>query len=135
MTYLLDTTAFSALMRRDVDALARLASLPTEDRVVICTITRGEIRYGLLRLPQGRRRTNLESEANHLFSQMVCMPVPEGAGDAYARAKTTAQRAGMSLDENDLWIAATAVSLGAVLVTMDSDFQRVGGLRVEDWTN
>jgi predicted nucleic acid-binding protein len=108
---------------------------PAEDRVAICTITRGEIMYGLLRLPQGRRRTNLEAEATHLFSQMVCMSAPESAADAYARAKTMAQRAGMSLDENDLWIAATALSLGAVLVTMDSDFQRVGGLRVEDWTS
>ena len=40
----------------------------------------------------------------------------------------------MSLDENDLWIAATALSVGAVLVTMDSDFRRVDGLRMEDWT-
>jgi predicted nucleic acid-binding protein len=39
----------------------------------------------------------------------------------------------MSLDENDLWIAATALSVGAVLVTMDSDFERVEGLTVEDW--
>jgi predicted nucleic acid-binding protein len=115
-------------------ALARLASLATEDRVIICTITRGEIRYGILRLPQGRRRDNLDAEATHLFSQMTCIPLPEIAADFYATAKTTAQRAGMPLDENDLWIAATALSLGAVLVTMDSDFQRLGGLMVEDWT-
>lgn len=134
MIYLLDTTTFSALMRRDVNALVHLASLAAEDQVVICTITRGEIMYGLLRLPQGQRRNNLENEATHLFSQMVCISVSESAADVYAGAKTTAQRAGMSLDENDLWIAATALSVGAVLVTMDSDFRRVDGLRMEDWT-
>ncbi|MEK6563200.1 MAG: PIN domain-containing protein, partial [Candidatus Binatota bacterium] len=37
-------------------------------------------------------------------------------------------------DENDLWIAATALFLNAVLVSMDSDFQRVNALNVEDWT-
>lgn len=121
-------------MRRDVRVLVRLASLAAEDRVAVCTITRGEIMYGLLRLAQGRRRNNLEAEATHLFLQMVCFPVPEIAADFYARAKTTVQRAGTPLDENDLWIAATALSLGAVLVTMDSDFQRVGGLTVQDWT-
>ena len=90
--------------------------------------------YGLLRLAQGRRRNNLEAEANHLFLQMACMPVPEIAADFYADTKTTVQQVGTPLDENDLWISATALSLGAVLVTMDSDFQRVGGLTTEDWT-
>lgn len=121
-------------MRRDVHVLAKLASLAAEDRVVICTITRGEIMYGLLRLPRGRRRNNLEAEATHLLSQVACIPVPETVADFYAETKTTVQRAGMPLDENDLWIAATALSLRSVLVTMDSDFQRVGGLAVDDWT-
>lgn len=118
----MDTTTFSALMRRDVRVLARLTSLPVTERVVICTIVRGEIMYGLQRLPVSRRRSNLEAEAMFLFSAIICMAVPEIAADYYAVAKTTAQRAGMSLDENDLWIAATALSLGAVLVTVDSDF-------------
>jgi predicted nucleic acid-binding protein len=38
------------------------------------------------------------------------------------------------LDENDLWIAATALALDAVLVTRDSDFQQIEGLSVNDWT-
>jgi tRNA(fMet)-specific endonuclease VapC len=120
-------------MRRDVRALARLTSLPATEQVVICTVVRGEIMYGLHRLPLSRRRSNLEAEATFLFSAMVCVAVPEIAADYYAVAKTTAQRSGMSLDENDLWIAATALSVGAVLVTMDSDFERVEGLTVEDW--
>jgi len=40
----------------------------------------------------------------------------------------------MRLDENDLWIAATALSLRAILVTTDSDFQRVSELNIKDWT-
>ena len=89
--------------------------------------------YGLYRLPQGRRRSNLEVEANHLFLQIPCMSVPEAAGNLYGVAKLRAQQAGTPLDENDLWIAATTLSMGAVLVTTDSDFQRVDGLNVEDW--
>ena len=38
---------------------------------------------------------------------------------------------------NDLWIAATAMALDAILFTADSDFQRIAefGLRLENWTS
>jgi predicted nucleic acid-binding protein len=40
------------------------------------------------------------------------------------------QQQGLSLDENDLWVAATALALGAGLVTRDSDFAGIPGLSV-----
>lgn len=134
MTYLFDTTIFSALMRRDLKVQFRAASLAPSDRAIICTITRGEILHGLIRLAQGRRRSDLEAEAVNIFAQFACLPVPEAAGDRYARIKFDAQSRGTPLDENDLWIAATALSVNAILVTTDSDFQRVSGLRIENWT-
>ena len=73
MTYLWDTTTFSALMRRDAKVRARVAALTPADRVVICTITRGEILCGLARLPEGKRRSALEAEAMSLFGQLVCL--------------------------------------------------------------
>jgi tRNA(fMet)-specific endonuclease VapC len=132
--YLLDTTTFSLLMQEDPKVRARLMKLTSEDQLIICAIVRGEIRYGLERLPRGRRRRDLEAKADNLFAVLPCEPVPEAAADAYARIKRETERKGMPLDENDLWIAATARALGAVLVTSDSDFQRIRGLSVEDWT-
>ncbi len=38
------------------------------------------------------------------------------------------------MDENDLWIAACAFSLGAVLVSRDNDFRNIPDLVIEDWT-
>jgi tRNA(fMet)-specific endonuclease VapC len=69
-----------------------------------------------------------------LFGQVMCLAVPEAAADQYAAIKRETERQGTPLDENDLWIAATAHALGAVAVTIDSDFQRVSGLQTEDWT-
>jgi predicted nucleic acid-binding protein len=134
VTYLWDTTTCSALMRRDAKVRARLAALTAADRVVICTITRGEVLYGLARLPEGKRRSALEAEAMALFGQLVCLAIPEAAADQYASIKWETERQGTPLDENDLWIAATARALEAVIVTTDSDFQRVSGLQTEDWT-
>ncbi len=134
MTFLLDTNAFSDLMRDHPNVDARLANIPATDRVVICSVVRGEIRYGIERLPQGKRRQELDSKAAGLFAVIPCEPVPEAAGDHYATVKLNRQRKGLTMDENDLWIAATALALGAVLVSRDSDFQQIGGLTVEDWT-
>ena len=135
MIYLLDTTTFSALMRRDARVRGRLGVLTLEDRAVICTITRGKVLYGLERLPQGKRRHDLEAEARHWFAQVICVSVSEAAGDRYATIKWETERKGTPLDENDLWIAATALALEAVLVTTDSDFVRVSQLPMEDWTH
>ena len=134
MRFLLDTNAFSDLMREHPKVDAHLASLSSTDRVAICTVVRGEIRYGIERLPHGKRRQALEAKATHLFSALPCEPVPETAGDHYATVKLTRQQKGLSLDENDLWIVATALALGAVLVSRDSDVQQIEGLTVQDWT-
>jgi tRNA(fMet)-specific endonuclease VapC len=134
MLFLLDTNAFSDFMREHPQLDARLATIASTDRVMICSIVRGEIRYGIERLPQGKRRQGLETKATKLFAALPCEPVPEKAGDHYATIKLARQQKGLTLDENDLWIAATARSLGAVLITRDSDFQQIDGLTVNDWT-
>lgn len=134
MLFLLDTNAFSDLMREHPQLDARLASISPTDRVVMCSVVRGEIRYGIERLPQGKRRQELEAKATKLFAVVPCESVPEAAGDHYARIKLMRQQRGLCLDENDLWIAATAVALGAVLITRDSDFHQIDGLTVNDWT-
>jgi predicted nucleic acid-binding protein len=126
--YLLDTNAMSALMRADVRMASWLSSIGADDRVAICTITRGEVLFGLERLAQGRRRTELETKAGKLFAILPCEPLPPGAADRYASVKISQQRRGLPLDENDLWIAATALVMEATLVSRDSDFQGVEGL-------
>ena len=134
MIFLLDSNAFSDLMRKNARIEARLAALGSNDKVVICPIVRGEILYGIARLPQGHRRENLTKQATSLFDTIACEPVPEAAADAYAQTKLTRERQGLGLDENDLWIAASASAVGATLVTRDSDFGSVAGLTTVDWT-
>ena len=84
-------------------------------------------------MAHGRRKLDLERKVNELLAILPCAPIPEKAADHYARIKRLTERRGSRLDENDLWIAATSLSLGAILVTTDSDFQRVRGLELEDW--
>jgi predicted nucleic acid-binding protein len=76
----------------------------------------------------GRKRIGLEARAANLFADLNCEPIPVLAAERYARLKASQQRLGLPLDENDLWIAATALAIGATLVTRDTDFQSIQGL-------
>ena len=128
---LLDTNAISDLMRGHPPMLARVAQHtdPITTSVVV-----GEIRYGLERLPLGKKRSDLEARAQRVVAHVRIEAVTEPVGDAYGRHKASLESQGLNLDDNDLWIAATALALGSVLVTRDAIFARIPGLPVEDWS-
>ena len=130
MTYLLDTNVVSDLMRGDLRIANWLEALPEDDLVVTCTIVRGEILFGLARLAESKRRTDLEIKAQQLFDVLPCEVVPERASDFYAIIKLSRQRRGLTLDENDLWVAATTLAIQGVLVSRDTDFAAIEGLSV-----
>lgn len=53
----------------------------------------------------------------------------------YAEIRHQLERQGQGIGSNDLWIAAHARALGMTVVTGNtSEFKRVEGLAVEDWT-
>ena len=124
MHFLLDTNAVSDLVREHPTMLTRLSSLSATDTVSVCTIVRGELLFGLERLPHGKKREALRQKVHAVLASLPCLPVPEPVADEYARLKATALSAGLSLDENDLWIAATGINLTATVVTRDVDFSR-----------
>jgi predicted nucleic acid-binding protein len=128
--YLLDTNAISDLMRSAPRIEDWMAALDPRDRVVICTIVRGEVLFGVGRLPEGRRRFELEDTAHKFLAAFRCEPVPPLAADFYAAVKLARQQRGLALDENDLWVAATALAMGATVVSRDRDFAGIDNLPV-----
>jgi predicted nucleic acid-binding protein len=131
-TALLDTNAVSDLMRDHARVKARAAA--HAGPVLTSVVVRGEIRYGLERLPPGKKRSDLEARALAILGALPCEPVTAPVSETYGRTKAALDASGVNLGDNDLWIAVTALTLGAVLVTRDSIFKRVPGLQVEDWT-
>jgi tRNA(fMet)-specific endonuclease VapC len=134
MIYLLDTNAFADLMREHPLAVEYVKGVSADDQFVICSIVRGEILYGVERLPASKRQVDLRAKADLLFASIPCESVPAAAADHYAAIKQSRAVNGLSMDENDLWIAATAMSMGATLVSRDNDVRNIGGLVVIDWS-
>ena len=70
------------------------------------------------------------------LARQVAVLYPEGPAicEHYAEQFTRLKDAGTPIGANDLWIACHALAESATLVTHNTrEFQRVGGLRVEDW--
>ncbi len=130
MIYLLDTNAISDLMRSESKLENWIAGLDDKDRSITCTVVRGEILFGIARLPEGKRRAELQESGYRFLNAFRCESLGESSANLYAEIKAARQRQGLSLDENDIWVAATALSLGAALVTRDDDFAGIPGLVV-----
>jgi tRNA(fMet)-specific endonuclease VapC len=129
---LLDTNAVSDLMRDDVKLKARIAAY--HDQIATSVVVVGEIRYGLNRLPAGKKRNDLEARARAILAALRIDQVTEQIALTYGDLKASLDAQGLNLDDNDLWIAATAVSSGHLFVTRDQIFSKVPGLTIEDWS-
>jgi tRNA(fMet)-specific endonuclease VapC len=120
-----DTNAVVAFFRGDrgvVDAL------DAADEVVLAAIVLGELTYGVLN--SHKVDENL-GRIERLRSRCHFAPVDENVVRENGRIRLALKRRGRPIPENDIWIAATAVAYGAVVVTNDEHFDAVEGLAVE----
>lgn len=134
-SYLLDTNTVSYLLRDHSPALSsRLLNTAPED-LAISVITAGELRFGVQRLGAGRRATALGQRLEHILESLATLPLPPEAGEHYAVTRAHLETQGTPIGGNDLWIAAHALAGDMTLITNNlREFQRVQGLRVEDWS-
>ena len=129
MSYLLDTNAASAYIRGQPDVVRRVQrSKPSV--LGISAITAVELRFGASR----RNNRNLTAAVDAFLSGISIHPFDDEAADEAGRLRARLESEGSLIGLADTLIAAHAVALGSVLVTNDSDFERVSGLQREDWT-
>jgi predicted nucleic acid-binding protein len=132
--WLLDTNAISALMRQDAAVIAQLSRLAEADTVYLSVVVPAEIRFGIHRMPAGRRKKAVEQAYELLLPQVgPLLEVTREVSETYARTKAALEQRGIILPENDVWIAATALVNHLTLVTDDGHFAAVPGLSVENW--
>lgn len=131
--YLLDTNIVSHMMRNaNGQAMRRVQALMAAgDGSQICTsaVVGCELLFGIHRIDSPRWRARY-AEA---MSLLTVMPLDDSVCEPYARIRTALERAGTPIGANDCLIAAHALALGATLVSADVEFQRVQGLKTENW--
>lgn len=101
------------------------------NKCFLSEITIAELKYGAANsnFPEKNLLKVLE-----LQQRFTVVPIFNSL-DVYASEKARLRKSGNLLDDFDLLIGATAISNNLILVTRNvSDFVRLKGLEVEDWT-
>ena len=134
---ILDTNVVSELMRPE-PALQVARWVRDRDRRELrtTTITLAEIRYGIARLPDGRRKQILLAAADDIFTAFEdqILPVDTAAAENYAVIASSRERAGKPIASFDALIAAACRSQGAALATRNaSDFDGTGIEIIDPW--
>lgn len=145
--YLLDTNHCSRIIQGNPTVLEAILSRRNAG-VALSVIVQGELLF--MAENSDRKAENLDRVQTFL-KMFDVYPISEEISQTYAQlkagflntfgSKDKAQRRttriqSLGIDDNDLWIAATAVRHDLILVTADRDFNRIQTvcrLRLESW--
>lgn len=127
-----------ALYLVDANVLSE-ATKPAPDDVVVAWLERhepelavdpiilGEVRFGILLLPRGRRRNRLERWFEEGARRLCCIPWEASTGVRWAELLASLRAAGRTMPIKDSLIAATALSHDLALATLNGrDFDAAG---------
>lgn len=121
--YLIDTTIVSEAIRpAPRPAVAAWLGAQDDQDLFIATLTLGELERGILQLPAGRRRNELETRYGgperpaRLFANRI-LPFDAAAASGWARLMAEGHASGRPRSALDMIIAATAIVHRCAVVT------------------
>lgn len=98
-----------------------------ERNIVVDPVILGEIRFGILLLPKGSRRTKLERWFESGISKLRCLPWDTAEGLRWAALLAQLRARGAAMPIKDSLIAATALVHDLTVVTRNrTDFEKAG---------
>ena len=127
MKYLVDANVLSEPTRPDprpavVSWLRRHERTMAVDPIII-----GEIRFGILLLPRGKRRARLERWFDEGVRRLQCLPWEAETGLRWAELLARLRTSGRAMPIKDSLIAATALTNRLAVATRKvTDFEKAG---------
>jgi tRNA(fMet)-specific endonuclease VapC len=132
MTHLLDTCICIFLIRRKLPNVRSRFEAHRVGELGISSITESELRFGAEKSADPARN---HRQLDHLLLTLPVLSYDSKCAVHYAEIRAHLERAGTPIGSMDLLIAAHARALGLTLVTNNtSEFSRVSGLVLEDWS-
>ncbi|MGH6950333.1 MAG: type II toxin-antitoxin system VapC family toxin [Vitreimonas sp.] len=135
----LDTNVVSELYKPIVAApVAAWFSVQPKRSIYVCAPVMAEVRYGVVKLPPGRKRDLLAARyariVDEFRSQIFSFDLR--AAEAFAELLVARAAAGAPIQPNDAQIAAIAKARNAAVATRDiSDFSGCGVALIDPWAH
>ena len=128
--YLLDTNVVIYILKRRPIEVLEIFNKNT-NRMAISSITLSELIYGAEKSVKIDK--NLEA-IEDFISHLEVLPYDAKASQLYGQIKAGLEKKGKIIGENDIHIAAHAISQGLVLVTNNlKEFKRAPNIALENW--
>ncbi len=129
---MLDTNAIIALVARRSGALLHRVEAAELGTLATSSVVAHELYFGAYR--SQKIEFNLET-LRLLFADLVVLELDREDARTAGEIRATLARQGTPIGPYDVLIAGQARARGLMLVTNNlSEFQRIDGLEVEDWT-
>jgi predicted nucleic acid-binding protein len=127
LKYLVDANVFSEPTKLAPSPLVVDWLRSNERDIAIDPVILGEIRFGILLLPRGKRRSRLEAWFAEGIQHIHCLPWLPATGLRWAELLASLRASGQAMPIKDSLIAATALVHGLTVVTRNrSDFENAG---------
>jgi len=132
MRYLLDTNAWIVYLKgRQTNIRSRLEETPS-DQITTCSVVWAELLHGARKYENS---TDRRERVEKLLGRLKNFDFDLAAARRYADTRDALEKAGMLIGLNDLLIASIALVNDLTVVTNNTaEFNRIPGLRVEDWS-
>lgn len=130
--YLLDTNIWILLLKQPPVPLRTRLKQQLPDGILVCSVVKAELWHGARKYQKPDERL---ATVDALLAPYVSLPFDDSAARHYADIRHHLESRGQTIGPNDLQIAAICLAHDLTLVsTNTSEFRRVPGLKVEDWT-
>ena len=127
MKYLVDANVLGEATRAAPDPRALEWLRAHEREIAVDPVILGELRFGILILPKGKKRTALERWFDAGAARLECLEWDADTGPKWAELLARLRTAGKSMPVKDSLIAATALVYGLAVVTRNrADFEKAG---------
>lgn len=135
MTYLVDANVLSEPTKSAPHPAVVEWLREHEREIAVDPIILGEIRFGILLLPKGRRRARLQRWFDAGVQRLHCLPWDAETGLRWAELLARLRASGRAMPIKDSLIAATALVHGLVVATRNrADFEQAGVRVVNPFT-